>query len=217
MNTFYGTYIGKVVDNQDPTGGGRVRVFCSHPKISNYYATLLTKNSIQYKFPGNEDFSGDFIRIIKQYLPWARQIQPIIGGSAPAKFKAETNTASRTNDTEKFEGSSNTQYNPDGYPITAMEAMRHAEVFDAFAFPEGTMVAKGNPYGATDYLGPTYANKPSGMYNIPRVGSTVAVQFMNGDLNKPLVVGNYQEKESFQEMMRDGDVGIGQPGTFENP
>jgi len=217
MENFYGIYIGKVVDNQDPEKGGRVRVFCSNPNISDYYATLMTKNSVIYKFPGNDDFTNEFIKVIKPFLPWARMIQPIIGGSAPAKFKAETNESSRSNDLEKFSGSPNTQYNPDGYPVTAMEAMRHAEVFDAFAFPEGTMVPKGNPYGATDYLGPTYANKPSGMFNIPRVGATVAIQFMNGDLNKPLVVGNYQEKESVEEMMRDGETNIGQPGKFENP
>jgi len=66
-------------------------------------------------------------------------------------------------------------------------------------------------------MGPTYASKPSGMYNIPRVGATVTVQFINGDLNKPIVTGHAIEKESAEEMFRDGDIEIGQPGEFENP
>ena len=69
MEHFFGTYIGKVIDNQDPGGGGRVRVFCSHPRISDYYATLMTTNQIEYKFPGNEDFSAEFIKVVKPYLP----------------------------------------------------------------------------------------------------------------------------------------------------
>lgn len=216
MEKYYGTYIGKVVDNQDPIGGGRVRVFCSNPTINNYYASLIKAKQINYKFPGNDDFNNEFIKVIKPYLPWARLIQPIVGGSAPAKFEGETNTISRGNNTQNFGGSNNRLYNASGYEVTPMEAMRHAEVFDAFAFPEGTMVPKGNPYGATDYMAPVYASKPSGMYNIPRIGSTVAIQFINGDLNKPAVIGNSIETESFQEVMRDGSVDYGQPGDFEN-
>jgi hypothetical protein len=140
-----------------------------------------------------------------------------MGGSAPGKFKAETNERSRGNNPENFGNTSGTQFNPEGYEITPMEAMRHADVFDAFAFPEGTMSAQGNPYGATDYMGPTYASKPTGMYNIPRVGATVTVQFVNGDLNKPIITGHMIDTQSAEEIFKDGDVEIAQPGSFENP
>lgn len=215
MKKLYGTYIGKVIDNNDPEEGGRVRVFCSHPQISNYYASLLTKSNVFYKFPGDEDLSAEFIRVVKPFIPWARIVQPLAGGSAPGKFDAENNAGTRS-DSPTPNQTGESMYNPDGYEVTPMEAMRHAEVFDAFAFPEATMTAQGNPYGATDYIGPTYSNKPSGMFNIPRVGSTVALQFINGDLNKPIVVGNAIEKESMQLIMKDGDVPYGMPGDFEN-
>lgn len=216
MDKFYGTYIGKVVDNNDPTGSGRVRVFCSNPGISDYYASLLNKTNVIYKFPGNEDFSSDFIRNVREFLPWARMVAPVVGGSAPGKFDAANNKASRTNDTQNFDNSTETLQNSDGYQVTPMEALRNAEVMDAFAFPENTMVPNGNPYGATDYMAPTYASKPSGMFNIPRVGSTVAIQFINGDLNKPMVMGAATDIESMKLIMNDGDVPIGLPGDFEN-
>ena len=216
MEKFYGTYIGKVIDNQDPKQRGRVRVFCSNPHISNYYSSLITSKSVIYKFPGNAGFDAEFIKLVKEFLPWARMSQPITGGSAPGKFDAANNRATRSNNPENTGDSQNTQYNSDGYETTPMEALRGADVFDAFAFPEGSMVPKGNPYGATDYMAPTYANKPSGMFNVPRVGSTVTVQFINGDLNKPIITGNAIEGESFELAMKDGDAPIGVPGNFEN-
>jgi hypothetical protein len=216
MEKLYGTYIGKVVDNNDPIQGGRVRVFCSHPSIGNYYASQLNKLNIIYKFPGNEDFDANFIKIIREYLPWSRVISPITGGSAPGKFDAANNFASRSSNVINFDNSDQTIYNSDGYEITPMEALRAANVNDAFAFPEATMVPNGNPYGATDYMAPTYASKPSGQFNIPRVGSTVAIQFTNGDINKPIVIGSANDTETLKIIMNDGDIPIGVPGDFEN-
>lgn len=216
MNNLYGTYIGKVVDNNDPVKGGRVRVFCSHPSIGNYYSTQLNKTNVIYKFPGNEDFSADFIRLIREFLPWSRSLSPIAGGSAPGKFNASENFASRSSSNINFGNSTETLYNSDGYETTPMEALRNAEVSDAFAFPENAMVPNGNAYGATDYMAPTYAGKPSGHFNIPRVGATVAVQFLNGDINKPIIVGSANDTESMKSIMHDGDVPIGVPGNFEN-
>lgn len=216
MEKFYGTYIGKVIDNNDPEKGGRVRVFCSHPSIGNYYASQLTQQSVVFKFPGNEDFSADFIRLIKPYIPWARTSSPITGGSAPGRFDAANNFASRSSSVFSFGDSDQTLLNADGYETTPMEALRTADVNDAFAFPESAMVPSGNPYGATDYMAPTYANKPTGQFNIPRVGSTVSIQFINGDLNKPIVTGSANDTESTRLIMSDGDVPIGVPGDFEN-
>lgn len=216
MDKLYGTYIGKVVDNNDPTEGGRVRVFCSHPSVGNYYSTQLNKTNIIYKFPGNEDFDANFIKLIKDYLPWCRIISPITGGSAPGKFDAANNQGSRSSNVINFGNSNQTLYNSDGYEITPMEALRNANVSDAFAFPEGAMVPNGNPYGATDYMAPTYASKPSGQFNIPRVGSTVSIQFINGDINKPIVTGSANDTESLRLIMKDGDIPIGIPGNFEN-
>jgi hypothetical protein len=216
MKKLFGTYIGKVVDNNDPEKSGRVKVFCTHPEINNYYSSLLSKTTTQYKFPGNDDFSSDFINIIKPYLPWARIQQPLVGGSAPAKFDAQNNKASRTDDTESFTEEGSPTYNVDGYPITPMEALRYVEVSDAFAFPSATMCTKGNAYGATDYMAPTYVSKPTGMFNIPRVGATVSIQFLNGDINKPIITGNMIDSESSKLIMNDGNVPIGVPGDFEN-
>ena len=216
MEQFNGIYIGKIVDNRDPEEFGRVKVFCSNPNISNYYANLITSRHIEYKFPGNEGFDAEFIRTIKAFLPWARMIQPIMGGSAPGKFDAANNRATRSNNPENSANSPNTTFNSDGYDITPMEALRLAGVTDAFAFPEVAMVPKGNPYGATDYMAPTFASKPTGVFNIPRVGSTVSVQFINGDLNKPIITGNAIENESFYEANHDGGAPIGHPGNFEN-
>ena len=211
-----GVYIGKVVDNDDPKKGGRVRVFCSNPEVSNYYASLLQSTNVVYRFPGNDDMSGDFIRQIKPYLSWARVINPIIGGSAPGKFDAENNTASRTNDIQHFNTASSTQYNADGYRMTAMDAIVKAGVIDSFAFPEAGMNGSGFAGGATDYIANTYSSAPTGLYNVPRVGSTVGVIFLNGDINKPIVVGAVADVESMNLNLTDGGVDTGIPGNFEN-
>jgi len=216
MKKLIGIYIGKVVDNRDPLEGGRVKVFCTHPEVGNYYSSLISKQTTTYKFPGNEDFGSEFIKIIKEFLPWARIQQPLLGGSGPAKFDAQNNRSSRTNNIENFENSNDSNFNIDGYEITPMEAMRYTDVYDAFAFPSATMCPQGNPYGGTDYMAPTYGSKPSGMFNIPRIGSTVSLQFLNGDINKPIVTGNVIDIESSRLIMKDGDIPIGIPGDFEN-
>lgn len=216
MKKLYGTYIGKVVDNRDPIDGGRVKVFCTHPEVGDYYTSLISKTDTKYKFPGNNDFTNEFIKIVKEFLPWARIQQPLLGGSAPAKFDALNNRASRTNNISNFGDSNDPTYNIDGYEITPMEAMRYADIYDAFAYPAGTMCPQGNPYGGTDYIAPTYASKPSGMFNIPRVGASVSIQFINGDINKPIVVGNIIDVESSRLIMNDGNIPIGIPGNFEN-
>lgn len=216
MKRLFGTYIGKVVDNRDPEEGGRVKVFCTHPEVGNYYASLISKTTTKYKFPGNDDFSNEFIKIVREFLPWARIQQPLAGGSAPAKFDAQNNKASRTDNIDTFNEQGEPTFNVDGYNVTPMEAMRYAEIYDAFAFPATNMCPQGNAYGATDYMAPTYVSKPSGMFNIPRIGATVSIQFINGDINKPIVTGNVIDVESSRLIMKDGEVPIGIPGDFEN-
>lgn len=216
MDDLTGVFVGKVVDNRDPLNGGRVRVFCSNPRIHNYYASLMTSKNIHYRFPGNDDLSSDFIRQIKPYLSWARIMGPVMGGSAAGKFDAANNFASRSNNIQSFGNSTSTLHNVDGRAVTPMEALMRTPIIDAFASPVSMMVAKGNAAGSTDYNANTFEGAPSGCYNIPRVGSTVGVIFLNGDINKPIVVGSITDIDSMNANMTDGGVPFGLPGNFES-
>ena len=101
---YYGNYLGIVVQNNDPSKEGRVKIFIPHLAPSVYEkwtkpdtdeGTITTKDK-HFKFIGkniNSDLT-DIIDDLKHLLPWASCAAPLAGGGASGRYNAKDKTGS---------------------------------------------------------------------------------------------------------------------------
>lgn len=86
MKTYYGNYLGIVINNNDPEFRGRVQVFIPHimPALFeewNKKGENITINCVGDNMP--QGLTADIVDKLKQILPWAEAASPIVGQSAP--------------------------------------------------------------------------------------------------------------------------------------
>ena len=80
METFNSTYLGIVVQNNDPEYRGRVKVWVPHINASIYNKWNALKKDRKFKFPG-KNIDSDLSLImddLKDDLPWAEIASPIM-------------------------------------------------------------------------------------------------------------------------------------------
>jgi hypothetical protein len=95
MEKYTSLYLGVVVQNNDPEYRGRVKVWVPHVNASIYNKWLALKKDRNFKFPG-DNIDSDLSLIIndlKDTLPWAELISPIIGENAKGYYNARYDTA----------------------------------------------------------------------------------------------------------------------------
>lgn len=107
--TYYGNYLGIVIQNNDPEKRGRVKVYVPYisPAIYNGWNTV-NENKL-FKFLGKNiktDINGigdksnyDILDQLKQVLPWAECAAPLIGEMSSGRYNAneQTGTISDSN------------------------------------------------------------------------------------------------------------------------
>lgn len=85
MKTYYGNYLGMVIDNNDPEFRGRVQVFVPHimPTLYegwNKKGENITINCVGDNMP--QGLTAEIADRLKKILPWAEAASPIVGQSA---------------------------------------------------------------------------------------------------------------------------------------
>lgn len=101
---YTGTYKGIVIQNDDPAQKGRVKVWVPHVNATMYgdWNELLSKvvgESVEqagFAFLG-ENTSPDVMPLLlrlKESLPWAEQVQPLVGSGVPGFYIADNREAS---------------------------------------------------------------------------------------------------------------------------
>ena len=106
-------YKGVVIQNDDPSQSGRVKVFVPliHTSLLPFSEKEYSKNinfgvfgkNINKQNKGQVDLT-DSMETLKQKLPWASVLQPIVGETGNAKFNSSS-TLSTPSDSNDYEAS----------------------------------------------------------------------------------------------------------------
>lgn len=86
MKTYFGNYLGIVIDNNDPDHRGRVQVFVPHIMPTLYEGWNKKGENITLKCVADnvpEGLSSEIVERLKKILPWAEAASPIVGQSGP--------------------------------------------------------------------------------------------------------------------------------------
>lgn len=240
---YLGNYLGIVVQNNDPSKQGRVKIYV--PSVSStvydkwYKPELDDNGKLQqtdktFSFIGrnvNSDLT-DIIDTLKEKLPWAKCAAPLVGASSSGRYNAHLETGS-VSDSSKIETTTKdtstafTKYglNSDGIgekPARIYE-VKELEVHDAYHNnTDGEDNSKpGSPNKINklsyQYKPSSYSNQAKGSFSIPNVGSHVWVFFENGDpMNPVYFASSFGEQDWKQIYDSDETHGVDYPGAYEN-
>ncbi|NBP04424.1 MAG: hypothetical protein EBU90_30940, partial [Proteobacteria bacterium] len=215
----HGIYRAMVIDNADTQvpNSGRVQVFIPEIHGLNLQQFLKGKETVNYKFPGDNiesDLDSKTIKYLKTLCPWATACLPVIGETGPGLYNARSGGAT-VNDNPCY-GTSDANF-PEKFikPGAITESPGHISP-DAFSTPSFNFTARGNSHGA-EYRAPTYSNAPKGSFAIPRVGANLLVMFWKGDPNFPVYIGYLPSAQDFANIFSMDGTNPGYPGGFETP
>ena len=91
-----GNYLGIVVQNDDPSQRGRVKVYVPHISASVYGKWDEAVSDKKFKFIGDNVDSDltDIIDDLKELLPWAECAAPLVGATGSGRYNARLRTGS---------------------------------------------------------------------------------------------------------------------------
>jgi len=228
MKNFSSTYLGIVVQNNDPEYRGRVKVWVPHVNANVYNKWAALKQDRNFKFPGiniNSDLSL-IINELKDSLPWAEQCSPIMGENASGTYNAfrDKSTVSDAEFPYSLSGTnfsnSYTQFNLNTEQMGEKPGFVYEKynfrVTDAFTDTATNNTSKVNPTG-TQYRPSTYSNAAKGVFAVPKVGAQVWVFFRDGMPTYPVYMGTSLGQDDFASIFQSDD-GTYQdyPQTFES-
>jgi len=185
-------YRGIVIDDQDPNKLMRVKVFI--PELSNQpYEGWLSdfNNGIQTMIhPGSiGPFSKENTDTLKELIPWAEQMAPLMGESGTSHyFASEGEQRSKATYVETSTQSTPPDAQKGGTMPRVMLTNPGPGPVGAWWQGGANGLGKTNPYGnlfAPKNSGP----ESSGVYGVPQVGAHVWVFHYRGDLNYPVYFG----------------------------
>ena len=211
-------YKGVIIQNDDPLQNGRVKVFVPHIHLSLIGASeelanldmlfsFFGKNIEEQAAPSNSKIDlTEYIEILKEKLPWAAVLQPIVGETGYAKYNSSTQN-STTSDNNDFNNTSLEASTTQGEGPQALYA-DDKNVWGDPSYSGGERV-DGNS-GTYDVKKPY--NLPKGTFTVPSVNSQVWVQFVDGDPFTPMVVGAAPTALEWQAHASPSTY----PSTYEN-
>jgi hypothetical protein len=103
----YGTYVGLVLDSQDPDDLGRVKLIVpgkTGPLFKGWNDRL---DDISFKTASSDPFSPDVLDRLLGVLPWARPCTPVWGGGTGAPVATDTQKATTIPTDQALHASSN--------------------------------------------------------------------------------------------------------------
>jgi hypothetical protein len=217
LKTYKSIYEGIVIQNDDPAGLGRVKVYIPalHSDLvlqeQDYEQNINMANfgeNVQEESGNSLDITQYMDVLRRKITQWSRVVQPITGETGDLKYHSPTKQATPS-DSEDFDS--------------------------MFDFPEeggGNIDGPGGIYedfqdvwGSQSTSGGFTTNPNTGAYafnkrqhQVKGCGGTIAVntsvwvQFINGNPLEPLIIGASPAAASMQEMLTPDT----QPGAFEN-
>ena len=207
MKQYNGTYLGIVIQNNDPDFRGRVKVFVPHISTILYEKWNKQKKNKKFRFPGQNiksDLTVDIIDELKQVLPWAEYCAPALGATGSGKYNAfnDTATVSDANaivTTAADSALAKYKINPDGNGEKSgkLYEAKDSRIADAFIDTANAQSKQLNRYG-NNYAPSNYSNAAKGSFSVPNVGSHVWIFFREGNPAFPVYFGASFGQEDFK-------------------
>lgn len=230
-------YRGIVVQNNDPARAGRVKIFIPSimPHVIQQQELKNSNRNIEVDYHslvtvGEDAFKDkEALKFLKNNLPWASQLSPLIGAGSPFNFFQKNDNVTSADGlvieeegNESKQGDVRDQYpNPDKQPGSKLQ-------LPPYFYPgchdgldiNGEDMKTGKTDPDNDKLYPDLSsNQAKGMFSIPSVNSYVWVFFENGDWEKPVYFG-YDHKDIFWRDLYESPVkgyrGDRYPSDYEN-
>tara|TARA_R110000824_G_scaffold119346_6_gene273408 strand:- start:8032 stop:9243 length:1212 start_codon:yes stop_codon:yes gene_type:complete len=184
-------YRGIVLDNQDPNKLMRLKIFI--PELSNQpydsWFSDYDNGTQEMRYPGAiGPLTKDSVDQLKQLIPWAEQMAPLMGESGTSHYFAPEGEQ-RSKATYVKTSTQSTAPNSEiggGQPRSTIANTNAASITDAWA--DGKY-GKTNTSGGQGYTPKNSGPDAAGVYGIPPVGAHVWVFHHRGDLNFPVYVG----------------------------
>lgn len=222
-------YIGIVIQNNDPKGKGRIKVYVPHVSPTVYKRWNELSEDKKFKFLG-KNIDSDLSRIVhelKEILPWCNCASPLIGENSSGRYNTNLDYGSTSD--SSFYGLSGFQsggpYTPDSNDTTtdgtgenegAIYEKYKTKLSDPFSDPKTNNVNQVNLY-AHEYTPSTYSNKAKGTFGIPAVGSHVWVFFYDGDPHYPVYFAAFHGRGDWNEIYDyKNNSGLDYPSSYEN-
>lgn len=219
-NKFTGIYEGIVIQNNDPAGMGRVKVYIPQlhsglvlreidfQKNSNFsnFGENVTDNppqAQQSETPGGDIDITQYIDVLrKKITEWARVIQPITGETGDMKYYSniKQSTPSDSDDYESSIAVSEENDTVDG-PGGRLDGFE--DVWSSSGNSGGTDV---NPNGGAYPYNKRF-HQAKGSFGTIAVNTKVWVIFINGYIGDPLVIGSSPTATAAQGLLTPDIVG----------
>ena len=223
--TYFGNYLGIVVQNNDPDKGGKVKVWIPHISPTVYKNWDDKDEAKSFKFIGRNIDSDltDIVEDLKKILPWAEQASPITGSIAPGRYnayeqKATISDSNRLDTAYSEEIESKYKLNSDGIgekPARKYE-VHSLKVSDAFTDKDKVKFNNLNKF-AYNYVPNSYSNSAKGSFSIPNVGSYVWCFCVGGDPNQLVYFATTHGLDEWKSIHKNfNSEGLDYPGAYEN-
>lgn len=223
--TYNGNYVGIVIQNNDPIGQGRVKVYVPHISPNVYKRWNEISKDKKFKFLGkniNSDLST-ILEDLKEIIPWCTCASPLVGENTSGKYnsKFQYGTTSDSNLTA-LSGIFGSKTAPvvqttdgTGEKEASIYEKYKTKLSDPFNDPIGNKVNQVNMY-SNEYTPTVYSNGAKGSFSIPAVGSHLWVFFYEGDPHYPVYWASSFGQPDWQSIYNFTDTGLDYPGSFEN-
>jgi len=230
MKKYYGNYLGMVIQNNDPEGRGRVKIFVPHISPTVYKNWNEVPDDKKFKFLGGNVHShlNDIYEDLKLILPWSIGASPVTGEMTSGRFNSTGDYAS-VSDSSYFglSGIKSTSFDIDQTIQTGQQNIegigeKEGNIYEKYrfrvndAFNESITNNNNNVnLFSYEYDPSVYSNKAKGAFAIPSVGSHVWVFFHNGDPLFPVYFAASYGNHDWVGIY-GGTKGYDYPGSFEN-
>jgi hypothetical protein len=227
---YTGFYLGYVIQNNDPDRAGKVKIFI--PALMPTLAGIpeeIDKEDADVKIDF-KDFSTlpvEVIKKLKNILPWARQISPLIGSGSSTSYNPQSHTVTTVdNPIQRLEFAKKLKEGefPVNDPKSAGFTLQQSDFILSAGHIKDEAIDDIPATPTTDpdnnaMIPELYSNQAKGMFSIPSVGSLVWVFFENGEWDLPAYFGYHYSSSEWKGIYGTADEGfrgVDYPNNFEN-
>lgn len=229
---YTGFYLGYVIQNNDPDRGGKVKIYIPSlmPSLAEVPEEIDKEDAdIKIDFKDFSTLPTKVVDRLKNILPWARQISPLIGPGAASSYNPRDHFVSTVDNPiyrEEFAKKLKKGEEPENEPKAPGYTLQQENfILSAGHVKDDTSDSNDIPETpATDpdnnkLIPELYSNNAKGMFSIPSVGSLVWVFFENGEWDLPVYFGYHYSSSAWQELYGAGEEGYrgaDYPNAYEN-
>ena len=227
---YTGFYLGYVVQNNDPDRAGKVKIFIPTlmPTLAGIPEEIDKEDAdIKIDFKDFSTLPAEVINKLKNILPWARQISPLIGSGASSSYNTESHTVTTVdNPIQRLEFAK--KLKAKGQPVndpksTGFTLQQSDFILSAGHTKDETIdnvpVTPTTDPDNSAMMPELYSNQAKGMFSIPSVGSLVWVFFETGEWDLPVYFGYHYSSSEWKSIYgadNEGFRGTDYPNNFEN-